>query len=94
MANRAVRIAKSATAALIILWEESFFRGWKKKGAIDDRLGKKGYHFSAPELGMALKRAKYLTRKGKHGTYEYIQKYPFVAESKVVVAKKKAQPSR
>ena len=91
MANRTTRIAKSATAALIILWEEGFFRGWKKKGAIDERLGKGGYHFSTPELGMALKRAKYLTRKGKHGSYEYIQKHPFVDEKKVVAAKKKTQ---
>jgi hypothetical protein len=30
---------------------------------------------------MALKRAKHLTRKGKHGSYEYIQKHPFDAEN-------------
>ena len=90
MANRTMRIAKSATAALIILWEEGLFRHWKKKGAIDERLGKEGYHFTTPELGMALKRAKYLTRKGKHGSYEYIQKHPFIAENKVV-SKKKTQ---
>jgi hypothetical protein len=29
---------------------------------------------------MALKRANHLTRRGKRGSYEYIQKYPFVPE--------------
>ncbi len=78
MANRG--IATTATEALKILWEGSFFRGWKKKAAIEKSLGKRGNHFSDAELGMALKRAKHLTRRGKRGNYEYIQKYPFVAE--------------
>ena len=80
MANRKVRVAKTATEALTILWEESFFRGWKKKLAVVENLGKKGNHFSDAELGMALMRAKHLTRRGKRGSYEYIQKYPFVAD--------------
>ena len=29
---------------------------------------------------MALLRAKYLTRRGKRGSYEYVQKYPKVKE--------------
>ena len=69
-------IAKIATAALKILWEEGFFRAWKKGAAIVDRLAKRGNNFSAPELGMALKRAKHLTQRGKRGNYEYIQKAP------------------
>jgi hypothetical protein len=80
MANRKAQVAKTATEALKILWEESFFRGWKKKLAVDEILGKKGNHFSDAELGMALMRAKHLTRRGKRGNYEYIQKYPFVAD--------------
>ena len=90
MANRKIRLAKPATTALIILWEEGFFRHWKKMTSIEESLGKRGNHFSAPELGMALKRAKHLTRKGKRGGYEYIQKYPFVEEDKSAVAKRKA----
>ena len=89
MASRSSRIAKSATQALSYLWEEGFFRTWRKKAALDDHLAKRGNHFSAPELGMALKRAQFLTRKGNHGTYEYIQKHPFVQESKSQLAKKK-----
>lgn len=79
MANRKSKIAKTATQALTILWEEGFLRAWKKSGAIEMHLARRGNNFSGPELGMALKRAKHLTRRGKHGSYEYIQKYPFDA---------------
>ncbi len=90
MANKKTKIAKTATEALKILWQEGFFRGWKKKAAIiDESLGKRGNHFSDAELGMPLKRAKHLTRKGKRGSYEYIQKYPFVAVEIATVTKNK-----
>lgn len=90
MANRTTRVAKTATEALKILWEVDFFRSWKKKGPIVETLAKRGNHFSDPELGMALKRATHLTRRGKRGNYEYIQKYPFAAEdAKASNAKKK-----
>lgn len=90
MANRKIRVAITATEALKILWEEGFFRGWKKKVAIEQSLGKRGNHFSDAELGMALKRAKHLTRRGKRGSYEYIQKHPFVTDEAASVAKKQA----
>jgi hypothetical protein len=89
MANRKRGVAKTATEALRILWEEGFFRTWKKKGAIEEILVKRGNHFSDPELGMALKRAKHLTRRGKRGSYEYIQKYPFTGEEIVPPTRKK-----
>jgi len=81
------RAAKSATEALSILWEEGFFAGWKKKGAIETDLAKRGNHFNGAELGMALMRAKHLTRKGKAASYEYIQEYPYA----VVVAEAAAK---
>jgi hypothetical protein len=80
MANRKSKIAKTATQALIILWEEGFLRSWRKIGAIEVHLAKRGNNFSGPELGMALKRTRHLTRRGKHGGYEYIQKYQFDPE--------------
>lgn len=80
MASKKAKIAKTATQALSILWEEGFLAAWKKVGALEAHLAKRGNHFSAPELGMALKRAKYLTRRGKKGGYEYIQKHPFDAD--------------
>lgn len=90
MANKKSRIAKTATEALTILWEEGFFKGAKKKDGIEKHLAKRGNNFSGPELGMALKRAKKLTCKGKRGTYEYIQKHPFVAEEVRATANKKS----
>ena len=60
-----------------MLWGEGFFRAWRSANAIDTHLGKIDHHFSPFELGMALKRARYLTRRGTRGRYEYIQKYPF-----------------
>lgn len=78
MANK--RIAKSATEALLILWEEGFFKTWRKQAKIVEVLSKRGNNFTSAELGMALKRTKHLTRRGKKGSYEYIQKYPFVAQ--------------
>jgi hypothetical protein len=79
MANKQQRVARTATEGLTILWEEHFFQNWKKKKAVVDSLARKHNHFSDAELGMALMRAKHLTRKGKRGNYEYIQKYPYVA---------------
>jgi hypothetical protein len=80
MVTRVKRIAKTATEALRILWEEEFFGSWKQKSEVVETLAKVGNHFSDAELGMALMRANHLTRKGKRGQYEYIQKYPFVGE--------------
>jgi hypothetical protein len=82
MANRKFKIAKTATQALIILWEEGFLQTWKKTGTMETHLSKRGNNFSA------LKRAKHLTRRGKQGGYEYIQKYPFDAENLASAAKK------
>jgi len=77
MENKTARATTSATEALKILWEEKFFIAWKKIAPIEDVLAKRGNHFTDAELGMALKRAKYLTRRGKRRNYEYIQKYPY-----------------
>jgi hypothetical protein len=38
MANRKSIIAKTATQALAILWEEGFLRAWRKRGAIEVHL--------------------------------------------------------
>jgi hypothetical protein len=90
MANSKLRAAKTATEALVILWEDDFFLGWKKVGPIEQALEKRGNHFSDAELGMALKRAKHLTRRGKRRNYEYIQKYPFkIHEPKARTGKNK-----
>jgi hypothetical protein len=89
MPRKTMRAARTSTEGLKILWQEGFFVTWKKKYAIEAALAKRGNHFSDAELGMALKRAKHLTRRGKRRNYEYIQKYPSgVEDSKPVRGKK------
>ncbi len=72
------KIATSATEALSVLWKFKIFLKWQNFKNITDSLTKRGYNFTNAELGMALKRAKYLTKRGSRGSYEYIQKYPFI----------------
>jgi hypothetical protein len=82
MASKAAgKTAKTATEALKVLWEAASFRTWKKKADIEGALANRDNHFSGAELGTALMRATHLTRKGKSGNYEYIQKYPYVQET-------------
>jgi len=79
------KIAKTATEVLKILWEGGFFKERKKYKQIEEHLAKMpngGYHFLSAELATALKRAKYLTRRGGMGNYEYIQKHPFINDVK------------
>lgn len=73
-------ITKTATEGLKVLWKEKFFEKARKIADITENFSKKHHHFSDAELGMALKRAEYLTRMGKRTSYQYIQKYPYVEE--------------
>jgi len=73
-------VVRTATAVLVQLWQRGFFRSWHARSAVEAQLSKAGYHFSGPELGMALMRAKHLTRQGNKGHYQYIQKYPYSPE--------------
>jgi hypothetical protein len=91
MASKPSQAAKTATLALQILWREGFFKTSRLKADVDGHLAKRGNHFSGPELGMALSRAKHLTRKGKQGSYEYIQKYPYVGGGDEPSPSKKAK---
>ena len=75
------KVARGATVALRLLWEKGFFKLWCNYSGIGGELDQEDYHFTTPELGMALKRAKYLIHRGKRGSFEYIQKYPYVEES-------------
>ena len=80
--NKKLKIATKAPGVLEILWEQGFFRTQKDQTKISKRLGELGYNFSAATLGMALGSVKYLTRWGKRGSYEYIQKHPYLEKSK------------
>lgn len=66
----------SAPDLLKNLWSDGVFDSWKKFGDIMGIIGKRGHHFSNPVLALALKRAVFLTRRGKRGFFEYIQKSP------------------
>lgn len=69
--------AITTTNVLKKLWQDGFFRVWRTSGSILEHLSEKGYNFPPPTVRMALKAATYLTRRGKRGAYEYIQKHPF-----------------
>lgn len=78
--NVDTNVARTATEALLMLWREGFFRKWQSTPNVVEHLAGREHHFEGPELGMALKRARYLSRRGKRGSYEYIQKYPYAGE--------------
>lgn len=75
-----MKIAKTAPDALKILWKEKVFLKPKDVNIIEAELEKRGYNFTDKNLMMALRAAKFLTRKGQPGSYSYVQKYPFVVE--------------
>lgn len=80
MASKPKRTVTTATEALKVLWEEGVFKTARTRPIVEEQLAERGYNFSGPELGMALMRAKHLTRRGRAGRYEYIQKYPYAEE--------------
>lgn len=75
-------IATTATEGLRVLWEEKFFEKVRKVPEVVENFANRHHHFSDAELMMALKRAKYLIRRGKRGSYEYVQKHPYIGETK------------
>ncbi len=80
MANRINKIAKTAPEALKILWKDKVLFKSKNVKEIIAALEKRGYNFTDKNLMMALKSAKFLTRKGNAKNYSYVQKYPFIEE--------------
>lgn len=74
------RTANSAVGALEILWKERFFDTWRNFKSTRLSLEDRGNTFPKPELAIALRQAKYLTRSGKKGDYKYRQKFPATKE--------------
>lgn len=68
------RSARNATDALIILWEEGFFNIRQNFKSVCDDLTTRGNNFPPQSLSRALRQARFLTRRGKSGSFEYIQK--------------------
>jgi hypothetical protein len=77
-----MKIAKTAPSALNILWSEEFFVRRRTFEEVRAELERRGYHFTKPNLAMALGSAKFLTRLGKRGAYTYVQKHPYIEEEK------------
>lgn len=75
-----MKIAKTAPDALKILWKEKVFLKTINLIEIRNALEKRGYNFSDKNLMMALKNAKFLTRKGNKGNFTYVQKHPYIEE--------------
>lgn len=77
-----MKIAKTAPEALKLLWEEKILLKPKTYKLIDEELERRGYNFQEKNLMMALKSAKFLTRKGSKGQYQYVQKHPYIEEGR------------
>lgn len=67
------------------LWEDNFFMKWRDQSSVTEHLSKKGINPRSATLGMALKRAAFLTRRETQGKFEYIQKKPAVAKKISIV---------
>ena len=78
-----MKVAKTAPDALKILWKGRIFLKKCDMPAITQQLEHRGYNFTSATLGMALKEAKFLTRKGSPGKYVYVQKYPYDGDENV-----------
>jgi hypothetical protein len=67
---------KKAPQALKYLWDRKFFDDKERKFIeIKKEIGKLHCNPSDATLHMALRAARYLTRRGQRGDYSYIQKY-------------------
>ena len=71
---------KNAPEALRALWTEEFFKSWRNLSAISNELNSRGNNFLSKDLCIALSRAKFLTRRGKRGFFEYAQKKDAVSK--------------
>ena len=80
MHPKVMKVAKTAPQALKSLWKGKIFLKAKDFRSIEQVLEKRGYNFTEKNLLMALKSARFLTRRGNKGNYKYIQKHPFIEE--------------
>jgi len=73
-----MKIAKTAPDALKLLWKEKVFLKPKDIKTIEVELERQGYNFVDKNLMMAVRGARFLTRKGEKGKYLYVQKHPYI----------------
>jgi len=75
-----MKVAKTAPDALKLLWKGKFFLKPKSAKEVAQELERLGYNFHEKTLMNSLRGANFLTRKGKEGSYTYVQKYPYTEE--------------
>lgn len=78
--SRENKTPASASRILKVLWEDGFFKSWRDRPSVIKELSKGDNHFTSMEIGVSLMRAKYLIRRGKKGSFEYIQKVNAVSK--------------
>jgi hypothetical protein len=83
-------VTLTPTVALKSLWNEKFFIVERTFDDIRSEISKQGCNPSDQSLWMALRRASYLSRLGKRGRYEFVQKFP----SKAVVLSDDVLPEK
>ena len=71
------QIVTKPSEALKLLWKGKMFFRRKSLSEVQVELEKRGYNFTIQAVDMALKGAKFLTRRGRKGDFKYVQKYPF-----------------
>lgn len=83
-------VTVTSTDALKSLWIEKFFNLEKTFEEISTQIGKQGCNPTDQSLWMALRRASYLARRGRRGSYTFIQKFP----SKAIVLSDEVLPDK
>jgi len=68
-------VATDASEIVNLLWKEDFFKTEKTFKDIQFAANEKGYNPKETTLYNAIRRVKFLTRKGSIGHYRYIQKF-------------------
>lgn len=66
----------NSTEVLRLLWQEEFFAKAKSLSEISEHMSARGFNPQAGGLSMALKRATFLSKKGKRGKFVYLQVAP------------------
>ena len=67
---------RTPTDGLRRLYEKGVFKAQREFKEVEEELAKIDCNFPKPSLAKALERAEFLTRRGKRGSYRWIQKYP------------------
>lgn len=68
--------ARKPSEAVERMYRTGFFTDQRRLGEAMQQLGEDGYNFSRQSVHMALMSRAFLQRRGRKGSYHFIQKYP------------------